>query len=236
MSLLVLGFIACKKNKEVFKTSSSINVINAVVGLPSVKINPGVNPFFYSKTSDVVNYSANRFYFVELGQRTIEAVSNADTTKALFNLNYNMQSGFYTMYLAGQFPNVDTLFRKEVNFPFIKTDVTTPLLEDNVTTVRFVNLSPNSPTVQINIRNSTTNEVINLSYKSISDWKRYVNKATGTTNYVFELRNEATNAILLTYTFGATATNKYKNVALVIKGLVGGTGVNAFGIFPVNYF
>ncbi|SMC54688.1 DUF4397 domain-containing protein [Pedobacter nyackensis] len=232
--LFLLFFVGCKKDEVTFKTSSSINVVNAAIDITAIKVNPSNKSINYAKTTDVVAYGTSKFYFSELGQQTLTAVSTADTTKVLFSNNFNSEGGFHTLYLAGQAPNIDTLFRREVNFPFIKTDVTTPAIEDNVTTLRFVNLSPNSPALKINIRNSTTNEVDNFSYKSISEWKRYMNKAATTT--IFEIRNASTNALLLTYTFGASATNKFKNVALVIKGLVGGTGTNAFGVFPVNYF
>jgi hypothetical protein len=234
--LFACCLFSCKKNTESIKTSSSINVINAAVDIAAIKINPGVSDFSYVKTTDVVNFGASKFYFAELGQHYIIAVSNLDTTKVLFNGSYDMQPGFYTMYLAGQAPNIDTMFKKETGMPFIKTDVSTPDPADYVTNVRFVNLSPNSPALKINIKNSSSNEVENFGYKSIGSWKGYGNSATGTTNYIFEVRNAETNAILLTYTFGATTTNRFKNVALVIKGLVGGTGTNAFGIFSANYF
>lgn len=228
--------MACKKDDKVLISVTTINVVNAAIDVASVKVNTSENPVAYSKTTDVVNFGANRFYYAARGLNTINAVATADTTKMLFNKKTDLGIGFYTLYLAGQAPNVDTLFRREDNFPFIKTDVTVPAIENHVTSVRFVNLSPNSPALKINIKNSVINEIENFTYKSIGNWKGYGNSAAGTTNYIFKVRNAATNAILLTYTFGATTTNRFKNVALVIKGLIGGTGANAFGIFPVNYF
>lgn len=228
--------MACKKEDKVFQSVATINVVNAAVDVVSVKASTSEKPIVYSKTTDVVNFGANRFYSAARGSAQITVVATADTTKMLFNRKAELGIGFYTLYLAGQNPNVDTLFRKEDNFPFIKTDVTRPTSTDSVVNVRFVNLSPNSPALKINVRNSTTNEVDNFSYKSIGNWKAYPNKATGTTAYIFEIRNASTNAILLTYTFNATATNRFLNVALVLKGLVGATGTNAFGVQVVNYF
>ncbi len=233
--IIAIGLLSCQKD-EVFKTSSSINIINAVVDLPSIKVNPSGQMVSYTKITDIVNFSASKMYFADIGRHEIVAVSNIDTTKIVFKQTYDFQPGFYTAYLTGHAPNIDTMFRKEIDMPFIKTDVVIPNTSDNVTFMRFVNLSPNSPALKINIKNSIINEVDNFSYKGISAWKPYDNKLTGTTNYIFEVRNATTNAILLTYTFGATSTNKFKNVALVIKGLVGGSGTNALGIFPSNYF
>lgn len=235
--LFAIGLIACKKDVKEFKTSSSINVINAAIDIASIKFNPGVKGFSFSRATDLVNYGTSRIYLTELGARSLVAVSGIDTNKVLFNGNYTMDPGFYTMYITGQSSKVDTIFKKELDFPFIKTDVTIPLNENNVTNVRFVNLSPNSPILKINVKNNSANEVDNLAYKDISGWKSYDNKAAGTTSYVFEIRNAATNSLLLTYTFSATSTNKFKNVALIIRGLSGiTTGTNAFGIFPSNYF
>ncbi|WEK20027.1 MAG: hypothetical protein P0Y49_02525 [Candidatus Pedobacter colombiensis] len=230
-------FAACKKDAEVFKTSSSINVINAAVDLGGLKVNPAGKAYSFAKTTDQVLYGANRFYYAELGYKALIAVPTADTTKLLFNESHHMESGFYTLYISGTAAKVESMLLKEVDFPFIKTDVTTPASANFVTNVRFVNLSPNSPAVKIKIKNNAVNEVDNLAYKGISNWNRYTNKATATTPYIFEVRDASSDALLFSYTFNATVTNRFKNVALIIKGLVGtSTGVNAFGIFVVNYF
>lgn len=234
---MIVGFLACKKDKEVFKTSSSINVINVVLDVGAIQVNPTGGAYDYSKTTDQVAYGSSRFYYAELGQRSIVAVLTGEPYPVVFNGSYDMQPGFYTMYLSGPPPRIDTMFRKEIDFPFIKTDITIPPESDNVVNVRFVNLCSNSPALKINIKGSTINEVEDFNYKQIGNWKTYKNNGTTTTNYIFEIRNSATNVLLLSYTFGATATNRYKNVALVIKGLAGTTtGASAFGVFPVNYF
>ena len=102
--------------------------------------------------------------------------------------------------------------------------------------VRFVNLSPNSVPVKIKITNAVVNEVDNLPYKSISDWKNYKATASSTT-YSFQIRNAVTDALIFTYSFAANSTNRFKNVTLIIKGLQGTTsGTSAFRVFAVNYF
>ncbi len=234
--LNAICFFACKKEEKTFRTSSTINVINSAIGITQVKVNPSSKSLNYAMTTASVNYSASKFYYAEIGFHSLVAVASTDTTKTLFRGSFDFQPGIYTMYLGGQAPNIDTLFRKEFDFPFIKTDIAKPATADSAVNVRFVNLSPNSPALKINIKNSTSNEVDNFTYKSIGKWKAYNNKAATTTNYIFEVRNASTNELILTYTFGASATNRFKNVALIIKGLVGGTGSNVLGIFPANYF
>ena len=65
----------CLQKEEVFKTSSSINVINFAIDVAAVKVNPGVSGFSYAKTTDVVNFGASKFYYAELCQRSITAVT-----------------------------------------------------------------------------------------------------------------------------------------------------------------
>ena len=164
----------------------------------------------------------------------LKVVATADTTTFLVNTNLNLSSPMYTMYIAGQSPTIDTLFREEKNYPFIRQDRTPPS-SDSVVNLRFVNLSPNSTPVKIKIAGATTNEVDNLPYKGITDFKAYVAKLTPT-SYAFQVRDAVTDALLVSYTFSATSTNRFTHVALIFKGLVGGTGANVLSISAINYF
>ena len=232
----IASCLSCKKQQMAPAAAATINIVNAAIDLTAVKINPTGETISYKNTTDQVGYSAGKLYYAQVGVHGFEIVNSADTTKRIFNGNLDFESTIYTMYLVGQSPNIDTILRKESNLPFIKTDVTVPKSMDSVVYVRFVNLSPNSPTLKINIKNNTLNETDNLTFKSIGSWKSYQNKNVAATSYVFEIRDVTTNVILSTYTFSANATNRFKNVTLVIKGLVGTSGTNAFGVFPVNYF
>ena len=100
--------------------------------------------------------------------------------------------------------------------------------------LRFVNLSPNSTPVKINIRSNSINEVADLGYKGVSDFKKY--KALGATpNYIFEVRDVTSNAVLATYTLTVSSA-RFRTIAIVIKGLKGtSTGTDAFSLFQVNY-
>jgi hypothetical protein len=73
-----------------------------------------------------------------------------------------------------------------------------------------------------------------LAYKGITDFKKYV-ALTTTPNYVFQVRDGITNAVLASFTLN-TNSNRYKTVSLVISGLMGTTsGANAFAVFLVTY-
>lgn len=237
IGMVAICLIACKKEKEVAITSSTINVINAAIDVTALKVNPTGKNISYLTTTNQVNYGASQLYYAKTGIKSLIVVSSLDTTKVLFNRNIDFQAGFYSMYISGTASNIDTIFRKEINYPYIKTDISIPQPIDSVVNVRFVNLSPNSPPLNINIKSNQSSELTNLAYKSIGNWKAYSNnKATGVINYIFEIRDSSSNTILLTYTFTATSTNRFKNVNLIIRGLIGSTGANAFGISASNFF
>lgn len=229
--ILLFLSAACEKDKDEIKATANIMVINAAVGAGSVRVNPGAGSgFAYSKASDL-GYGSSAVFGAFRGTNNITVVSSTDTTKTLFSRSVNLTS-ISSLYLAGQTPTVDTLFRPESNLPYIQASVLNP---DSSVYIRFVNLSPNSTPLNITIRSAAANEVSALAYKGISDFKKYASK-TASTSYIFEVRDAATNTLRSTLTFNAT-TNRYKTLSLVIRGLMGTTtGTDAFGIFQVNYF
>ncbi|MET1055801.1 MAG: hypothetical protein ABWY16_10880 [Pedobacter sp.] len=228
--LLFLG-AACEKDNDEIKATANITVINAAVGTGAVRVNPGAGSgFAYSKASDL-GYGSSSVYGAFRGQNTVTVVSATDTTKTLFIRSVELQS-INSLYIAGQSPTIDTIFRAEKNLPYIQSSVLSP---DSSVYIRFVNLSPNSTPLNITIRAAASNEVSALAYKGISEFKKYASK-TASTSYIFEVRDAATNTLRSTLTFNAT-TNRYKTLSLVIRGLMGTTtGTDAFGIFQVNYF
>jgi hypothetical protein len=231
--LMVLLFQGCKKETEDIKLTATVNIINAAVNVPGVKVNTSGGNIVYSIVTQIA-YGAGQLNYVPRTSTPVVIVKAADST-ALVNITFNFQSPVYSLYLVGQSPAIENMLVEETNFPFIRQDITAPS-SDSVVNVRFVNLSPNSVPVKIKINGATVNEVDNLPYKSVSAWKAYTAKLV-TTNYAFQVRNAATDALLASYTFSATGTNRFKNVALIIKGLQGTTsGVNAYGVSVVNYF
>lgn len=233
--MLLFFYSSCKKDNTKYNSTSSLYVINAAVGAGAVKVNVnGGSGFAYSRVTDLV-YAAGASYGGFTGNNTINVVSSTDTTKTIFNRTVNMIS-INTLYLAGQVPNIDTIYRAETNFPYINASANNP---DNSMYVRFVNLSPNSPALNINIKSSAANEFTSLAYKGISDYKKY---AAGSTNYIFEIRDASldpsSTAPLATFTLSGTNT-RYKTTTLVIKGLVS-TGLTTpnptpISVFQVNY-
>lgn len=229
VSILLL-LDSCKKDNTTYTSVATINVINAAVNVSAIKLNMGGTPFYYSAAT-AVNYGAAALFYAK-GQTSFKVVNSADTTTLLTNTTINFQPGVYSVYLAGQAPNIDTLIRQESNYPYIHNDVNSV---DSSFNIRYVNLSPNSSPISVNIKNSTTNEVANLSYKGITSFKNYSANYKNT-SYILEVRDAASNSLLSTVTL-ASNTYRFKNVVVLIKGLEGTTtGANAFSATALTFF
>lgn len=247
--LLGLTAISCKKDNKDTVAHAAIRVVHAISGLPEIKVNP-MGPNIYYKNLPLLKFGTSVFTHGNAGSSTIKVVSAADSNKVVFNGTYQLIPAVYTMYLSGTAAKVDTLFRLEQKFPYIKTD-RTPASADSVVHLRFVNLSAGSPPLKINLKtvqNVPANPNIvntpsiappaNLPYQGISEWSKYPAKAVNGSIYTFEARNAITNEVLIA-AFSITLTpsvNYFKSVSLIIKGAVGGTGSDAIGVFECNYF
>lgn len=233
--MLLFSASSCKKDKTSYNGTSSLYVIDAAIGTGAVKVNVGGGSgFTYSRATDLL-FGTSGVYSAFTGNNSITIVSSADTTKTIFNRTINLQA-INTLYLAGQAPNIDTIYRAETNFPYINSTVNNA---DNSMYVRFVNLSPNSPPLNINIQSTVTNEITALPYKGISAYKKY---AASSTDYTFEIRDAsldpATTAPLATFTL-PTSNTLYKTTTLVIEGLVSADPTNPgptpLTVLQVNY-
>ncbi|WP_316812564.1 hypothetical protein [Pedobacter heparinus] len=242
MKRLIIIFIAtislfsCKSEDQALPATGTICVINAVTDAGAIKVNSSAKNIAWSSQTTTTAYLARGFYYATEGNPNLIVVPALDTNAILFNASRAIKSKVYTMYLSGTKVAVDTIFREEIDFPYIVTDVRIPSSADSVVNVRFVNLSIGSPALKIKLATGTGNEADNLPYKGISTWKGYPARLA-TTVYSFQVRNAATDALITTFNFSATATNRFKSVALLIRGVFGTTtGSATFGVTAVNYF
>lgn len=234
--IAAIAFTSCKDFNTTKPTTATVTVINAITDVPNVKMNITGKAISWKNITQQVAYGAREFYYTTTGLISLHVVSALDTTKVLFNNTVNLQSKVYTMYLTGTAVQSDTIFREEINYPFIRTDQVKVPSEDSVVNVRFVNLSVGSPALKVKLSTVTTNEVDNLPYKGITAFKAYPARLTSTA-YSFQVRRVDTDALVTTFNFSATSANKFRNVALVISGVFGTTtGTAPFGISVVNYF
>lgn len=242
---------ACRKGNNIVSPgpTSAVTIINAAVGAsPVIADLSGSAPVsIYFSTTPKISYGSFYEFNAPSGSVPLTVYQISDTLNPLFSItnkknNLLLQpSACYSLFLCGQINpgnTIDTVFTMDV-LPF--HDIT-----DSSIGIRFINLSPGSDAVGVNIKGQTTgSEASNLTYKSITSYKSY--PATHTINsYIFEFRNMATDALLGTYTMsginngaGNTSNNsfRFRNFTIVLKGLSGITsGSTAQGTFLVNNY
>lgn len=210
---VTLFCLSCKKDSPKYFATSSINVVNAAVNGGPIKVNAGANSSFNYRSALNIAYNTYAVSSAFTGSNTITVVSAIDTTKTFFQRTVNLQP-INTLYIFGQAPAIDTVFRVETNFPAINQSAPNP---DNSMYVRFVNLSPTSSSVNVNIKSVTTNEVTALNYKGISDFIKYP-ALTTTPNYVFEFRDPATN-VLLASSLVVPNNSRFKTMSVILTGI-----------------
>lgn len=227
---IALLITSCNKENISSQPSSNVWIVNGGIGLTKAVIKGGGH-------SGYIPFAGNRQFALLRTELPFDIV---DTTEAnIYNNDLELKSAAYTIFIAGQMPNLEVIINEETNLPFIAQDKAFSTL-DSVVNVRFINLSPNSVPLKIKVSSASANEADALAYKQVTTWRPFKSTAS-TTTYSIQVRNAATDALLTTYSFvtpGPIATsNRFKNVTLMIRGLQGTTtGVNAFGVTPINYF
>jgi hypothetical protein len=231
VAIAVLIGNSCKKNLNESKPVSSLNIVNAIVGGVSIKIDK--NLLDSSKI-----YNAKNFPIVP--GRDIRVYPTIDPASTYYQVSKSqtVNGKLYSVLFCGQSPNVEAIFREE-NYPAPYTDSSFG--------VRVINLSPNSSPINITIQsNSSTNLFSNIAYKQISDFVKLPLKTSVTAGSVsFQVRSAVNpSTVMTTYTLPNNANSEYpgisinlqrfKNITIVVKGVQGTTsGADRFGVFPV---
>ena len=242
--LLPAGFfISCKKEKDA-PGSAMLTMVNTVVGSRPLAVNfnnDGPVPY---NTGRRLNYKAYGFidnqFRAYSGSQRLRLYQYPDTTSKdlpLFDLQLDLPVGsINSLFLTGTVDAPDTFFTRDV-IPFFPA-------ADNAMAIRFVNLSPGSDPVSINLIGlANGSEVSTIAYKSITGFRNYpVN--TSISKYVFEFRNAVSGDLITSYSLsgidlpGDEAPNrwKYHSFTLALVGEPGGIGMRAQAGFIVDHY
>jgi hypothetical protein len=197
---------------------SAVNIVNAVIGSNSLiaDLTGADSVAAYLTTTPQIGYSSFYEYSIPSGNVPIAVYQTTDTLNAVFktglkNSTLNLQgSKIYSLFLSGQFAaqgSVDTLLTLD-NPPYHPAT-------DSSSGIRFVNLSPGSSPVSVNIQgNPNASELSSLSYRNITGFKNYPATAN-ITQYIFEIRDAASGILLTTYNYNLAP---YQNITIAIIG------------------
>lgn len=226
LCLFAITFISCKKEVPVLRIISSLTVVNAV---------PDAAPYL---VPDLRNGSTADFYYIS-GTRFKYGISDLytklvtereelpialylfpdtlSTSKPLFDLKLQLPKGsINTLFLVGKVSRPD--------YKLVTANPPPHNERDSTFGVRFANLSYQSRPLSVYVLNNGAQKVMEgLSYKDVSDYKKYTASAKSE-NLTFEFRDQETQQLLATYVFkelGSLENNlsRYKNFTLAFKGL-----------------
>jgi hypothetical protein len=234
---------SCSKETTTVPGGASLTLVNTIVGSKPLVANfDGGNKIYYNNTVFKVSYgtfsSTNQLSSYIGDQHLVLREDTLASSRELLNLKFNIPVGsINSLLLVGTNDAPDTLFIKE-NIPYYNASET-------VAGIRFINLSPGSTPVSVNIQGKPNgSELSSLSYKSRTAFIRYP-ATSDVTNYVFEFRNALTGALIASYTakgVGADgldyAPNNwlYRNNTLALIGSPGGTGANVQKVIDIKNF
>jgi hypothetical protein len=179
---------ACSKEMPVPQTAI-ITVANAMGGAYALQ-------FGEASTNEPLSYNVSRRYTSHKGNFHFTPFLRDETTyepikPALYELNIPVAlNSIQTLFLAGNLHQPDTFLVKDEPLTFA--------IEDSSMSFRFVNLSPGSAPVNVNLQGKASgSEVASLSYKNITAFRKYKADAS-ISQYVFEFRDAATEELLTT--------------------------------------
>jgi hypothetical protein len=227
--------LSCKKQYGSLspRPIASVMVVNAIpTSNPLIPVFGTSGALQYFTGARAVNYQDGQVYSLVSGANSLYIVQQTDTSDVnskskLFNGNLQLEEGgIYSFFLAGDTSKLDTLL--------VKDDI--PAYTDSSAGVRFVNLSSNSTAISINPAGQPSSQggVNNLAYRSISNFNQFsANSSVPDQSYIFEIRNQANDSLLLTYTWYYTL---HKSNTLVISGMEGSATPNPLTVFQINNY
>jgi len=226
MFILPTIIAACHKSNGTDDSPASINIINAIPDGNSIVPVFGNELVRYFSSAQTISYGGFALYSPLSGSGNLSITQISDTNRNLFNGKLQFApGGIYSFFLTGDTLKPDTLFVKDqlVNYA------------DSSVGVRFVNLSPDSKALTINLigNDASQTEFEPMGYKGISSFKKYTADINVPGFYSFEIRDQASGDVLTTFDWYYTL---HKNNTIVIAGSVDPASSTPLNLFQINYF
>ena len=219
---------ACTKSTKAITPPAAVVVVHAMQQGKTIIPVFSADPLLLFAAAKTITYGTAAYYSLISGDQPMYIVKMTDTLKPVFRNNFELASAkIYSLFIAGDTARPDVVFVEDA----------VPVFNDSVCGVRFVNLSPASKPINVNIKGNgaAKTELTGIGYKQVSDFKTYeASSKLGKKNYIFEVRNQANDSLLLTYTWTFPL---FKSHTLVLTGIVNAAGKPAtLKIFPVNNY
>lgn len=237
--------LSCKKEKE-YQGTASLTIVNAVVGsepLLSNFMESGHINYFFKKFQAFYYNSFNEslnMHNAYSGNQSIRIFQYPDTTDEdgpLFDMRLDLPvASVNSLYLTGTVASPDTVFIRESIPAFEFTD--------SIMRLRFINLSPGSAPISINVKGQNNGSVAaSLPFKGMTGFIHF-SVGTNVNDYEFEFRDAITGNLITTLVTsfinnpGTVVPNSwiFKNFTVAFTGKPGGTGAEAQNTLLIQHF
>ncbi|MET4083034.1 hypothetical protein ABIB40_003001 [Pedobacter sp. UYP30] len=187
-------------------------------GIGFIHASPGTGALDFVVDGQKVNsftYTQDFGYYTAYPGTRLIGVAKKDSTTYLAKDTVNLKPGtFYSFFV------VDTL--KSTKILALEDDLTAPAADK--AKIRFVNLSPGSPALDLSIANADTALVKNKAFKAFSSFAPIAPNAS----YTFEVKQTGTSSVKAT--LPAVKIEAGKIYTIWAKGLASKTDSTAFGL------
>jgi hypothetical protein len=204
-------FASCKKDEVKTSPLTSITMVNAVMGGTTAKLGSNATSISNNSSAQMAVVAGdNNLYVWPVGDSLHPYYANPKLT--------TQDREVYSLFLTGTPAAPEGILVKE-NIPY-RTDSTAG--------IRFINLAPNSTPLNITLATSTaTNEIANLAYKGITEFKTY--PGLYNSSYAFQVR-AANNpgTVITTFSLSSSTVPRFANITLVIRQ--NGTGLSVYRV------
>ncbi|HEX9513050.1 MAG TPA: hypothetical protein VF939_21320 [Puia sp.] len=225
--LLLATLLSCGKSNPLPGTAS-LTVVNALAGSNSLATNfSNTQATSWDAMIDFGNFQEFSSYSGIQPLALYQVPDTLPKSAPMFVLSLNLPvNTIHSLFLTGTTSAPDTL---------LVTD-TPPYhaAADSSMGIRFVNLSPGSAPVSVDIQGQANgSEAASLPYKSLTAFRNY-SATSVVTGYNFEFRDAASGALLASYTLTPAA---YRNYTIALEGLPGvNTGATAQAAFLISNY
>ncbi|MBB5437283.1 hypothetical protein HDC92_000951 [Pedobacter sp. AK017] len=198
---------SCKKDNFTTTPLASLKIVNTVTGGTPAKLR-GV-------FSTTINNNSNSNFGRLTGTQDLYVYPVADSLRPYYNNNQTISldaQESYTLFLGGTPVAVTSLFVHE-NWA----------QRDNNIRIRFLNFSPGSLAVKVNLATSVdVPEFSDVAFGQLTEFKAYT-KAVANSSYQFQVRNATTNVLIASFTMSVENVAAFNNATLVFRGVISGS-------------
>jgi len=223
---MILG-VSCKKSGyNGVIPNAAVNVINVAPDVPSLSVNFTSNPISSSQYQQFISFGSSWEWGVPPADSPILLISSSDTSKVFYSGNFNLKGGgIYSMYVLSGASKGDVLFMED----------SIPAYKDSTSGIRFINLSPDSGPVTVNLQGNdpSQTEFQEIAYKQISSFKGYDATSQSGGAYNFEIWSKTSQTLLASFYWPCRIQ---KSNTVVIYGSVDPSSSTPISTFQVNNF